>query len=62
MKHPKPTKTFPLEIAEELHKRLKIEAIKEDKSLHSLIIDTLVDRVRDKPVKYETMPKKEDGQ
>ncbi len=62
MKHPKPTKTFPLEIAEDLHKRLKIEAIKEDKSLHSLIIDTLVERVQEKQGKYETTPKEEDGQ
>lgn len=59
MKTPKPTKTFPLEIAEDLHKRLKIEAIKEDKSLHSLIIDTLVERVQEKPGMYEATPTKE---
>ena len=62
MKNPKPTKTFPLEIAEDLHKRLKIEAIREDKSLHSLIIDTLVERVQEKPGTYRTTPKKEEGQ
>jgi predicted HicB family RNase H-like nuclease len=37
----KSTKTFPLEIEEPLHKRLKMKAIEEDKTLHSFIIDTL---------------------
>ena len=59
MKPAKPTKTFPLDIAEDLHKRLKIEAINEDKSLHSLIIDTLVERVQEKQGTYEATPRKE---
>jgi len=43
----KSTKTFPLEIEDELHKRLKVKAIEEDKTLHSLIIDTLSARVQE---------------
>ena len=48
-KSKKPTKTFPLEIEDGLHKTLKVMAIKEDKTLHSLIIDTLSARIQEEP-------------
>lgn len=41
----KRAKTFPLEIEDGLHKALKMLAIQEDKSLHTLIIETLEMRV-----------------
>lgn len=50
----RPTKTFPLEIEEGLHKRLKVRAIEEDKTLHSLIIDTLLERVQEEGKTYQT--------
>ncbi len=50
-------KTFPLEIEEELHKSLKIKAIEEGVTLHTLIIDTLSNRVQEKPTPYRTKPK-----
>ncbi|MEI6034880.1 MAG: hypothetical protein WCS65_11450 [Verrucomicrobiae bacterium] len=46
------TKTFPLEIENELHKTLKVMAIKEDKTLHSLIIDTLSACIQEEPGIY----------
>ena len=46
-KEKKSTKTFPLELEESLHKSLKVKAIEEDKTLHSLIIDTLSSRLLD---------------
>ncbi|HRQ90512.1 MAG TPA: toxin-antitoxin system HicB family antitoxin [Bacteroidia bacterium] len=55
---PKKTKTFPLEIEDDLHKRLKVKAIEEDKTLHSLIIDTLSARVQEEPVLYKTRTEK----
>ena len=61
MKQPKSTKTFPLEIEEELHKRLKIEAIKENKSLHSLIIETLAEKVQESTSVYKTTRKERKG-
>lgn len=54
----KPRKTFPLEIEEDLHKSLKIRAIEEGKTLHSLIIDTLSARVQEEPGEYRVKPKK----
>lgn len=48
----KSTKTFPLEIDENLHKALKHKAIESDKTLHAFIIDTLVSRVSEEPAKY----------
>ena len=42
----KSTKTFPLEMEDGLHKALKVMAIKEDKTLHALIVDTLSARVQ----------------
>jgi len=49
----KPTKTFPLEIEEGLHKALKVRAIEEDKTLHSLIIEALSDRLQEEPTPYQ---------
>lgn len=46
------TKTFPLEIEQGLHKALKMKAIEEDKTLHSLIIETLSAQVQDVPTGY----------
>ncbi len=48
----KPTKTFPLEIEDELHKALKVRAIEEDKTLHTLIIEALADRVQEDATPY----------
>lgn len=48
----KPKKTFPLEIEDDLHKALKVRAIHEDKTLHSLIIETLSARVSEEPASY----------
>lgn len=48
----RPKKTFPLEIEDDLHKALKVRAIQEDKTLHSLIIDTLSARVSEEPSAY----------
>lgn len=50
-------KTFPLEIEEKLHKLLKIKAIEEGVTLHTLIIDTLLTRVHEDPVSYRAKPK-----
>ena len=47
------TKTFPLEIEGDLHKALKVRAIKEDKTLHSLIIETLSLRVQEESSRYQ---------
>jgi predicted HicB family RNase H-like nuclease len=56
------TKTFPLEIEDDLHKALKVRAIEEDKTLHSLIIETLSSRVQEEPARYRvTKPKKGGG-
>ncbi len=38
-------KTFPIELDENLHKRLKIAAIEEGLTLHDLIIRTLEEKV-----------------
>jgi predicted HicB family RNase H-like nuclease len=54
---PKARKTFPLEIEEELHKSLKIKAIEEGKTLHSLIIDTLSSQIMEDPGKYGSSTK-----
>ena len=48
----KPKKTFPLEIEDDLHKALKVRAIEEDKTLHSLIIETLSARIQEEPAEY----------
>jgi len=37
---------------DELHKTLKVMAIREDKTLHSLIIDTLSARIQEEPGVY----------
>ena len=39
------TKTFPIELDEALHKRLKIAAIEEGVTLHDLIVKALEERV-----------------
>lgn len=52
------TKTFPLEIEDDLHKALKVRAIEEDKTLHSLIIETLSSRLQEEPERFQaTKPK-----
>jgi predicted HicB family RNase H-like nuclease len=48
----KSTKTFPLEIDENLHKALKHKAIESDMTLHAFIIDMLVSRVSEEPTTY----------
>jgi predicted HicB family RNase H-like nuclease len=48
----KPKKTFPLEIEDDLHKALKVRAIQEDKTLHTLIIETLSARMNEEPASY----------
>ena len=48
----KAKKTFPLEFEEELHKSLKIRAVEEGKTLHSLIIETLSAKVEEELTKY----------
>lgn len=53
-------KTFPLEIEEELHKSLKIRAIEEGVTLHTLIIDTLSTCVREEPTPYRTKPRQKE--
>lgn len=49
----RPPKTFPLEIEDYLHKALKVQAIEEDKTLHSLIIETLSARIQEEPAIYQ---------
>ena len=56
--NPQRRKTFPLEIEGELHKSLKIKAIQEGVTLHTLIIDTLSTRVQEEPAPYRANPKK----
>ena len=46
-------KTFPLEIDGDLHKALKVRAIEEDKTLHSLIIEALSERVQEDPIPHQ---------
>lgn len=58
-KSAKPTKTFPLEIEEDLHKALKMRAVHEDKTLHALIIETLSQQVNEAPAPYGFSQKKE---
>lgn len=45
-------RTFPLEMEDDLHKALKYKAIELDKTLHTLIIETLVARVQEEPAQY----------
>jgi len=56
--NPPRRKTFPLEIEEGLHKSLKIKAIEEGVTLHTLIIDTLSTRVQEESVPYRAKPRK----
>lgn len=49
----KPAKTFPLEIEDDLHKALKVRAIQEDKTLHSLIIEKLSACLNEEPPPYK---------
>lgn len=58
MENSRRRKTFPLEIEEELHKSLKIKAIEEGVTLHTLIIDTLSTRVQEEPVPYRVKQKR----
>ena len=37
-------KTFPIELDEDLHKRLKIDAIEEGLTLHNLVLRTLEEK------------------
>ena len=46
------TKTFPVELDEYLHKRLKIAAIEEGLTLHDLIVKTLQERVGEETAKW----------
>ena len=39
------SKTFPIELDEDLHKRLKIAAIEEGLTLHDLVVRTLEEKV-----------------
>ena len=61
-KSKKSTKTFPLEIEDDLHKQLKMKAIEEDKTLHSLIIETLSSRVQEAPPAYGARSQKGESQ
>ncbi|MFN0316085.1 MAG: hypothetical protein ACKVQA_13740 [Burkholderiales bacterium] len=45
-------KTFPLEIEDHLHKALKYKAIETNQTLHSLIIETLKEKVQEEPASY----------
>jgi len=49
----KRSKTFPLEIREDLHKALKHRAIETDQTLHSYIIEALVFHVKEEDVGYQ---------
>lgn len=53
----KKIKTFPLDIHEDLHKALKVSAIEEGKTLHSLIIETLTARIQEQPGAYHAKPR-----
>ena len=55
-------KTFPLEIEESLHKALKHKAIELDMSLHAYIIDTLVSRVNEDTITYNSGAETEQNQ
>ena len=57
----KTKKTFPLEIEESLHKALKHKAIELDMSLHAYIIDTLVSRVNEETVVYNSGAKTDEN-
>ena len=52
-------KTFPVELDENLHKRLKIAAIEEGLTLHDLIVKTLQERVDDNGTVASTSAKRE---
>lgn len=41
-------KTYPLELEEELHKELKIQAVEEDKSLKDLMLEALEDYLEER--------------
>jgi len=45
-------KTFPLEMADDLHKALKYKAIESDRTLHAYIIETLMAKVQEEPAGY----------
>lgn len=45
-------KTFPLEMADALHKALKFKAIESDQTLHAYIIETLMAKVQEEPTHY----------
>ncbi|PYK65403.1 MAG: hypothetical protein DME21_01365 [Verrucomicrobia bacterium] len=52
-------KTFPVELDENLHKRLKIAAIEEGLTLHDLIVKILQERVGDNGTGASTSAKRE---
>ena len=56
----KRTKTFPLEMEDELHRALKHKAIESDKSLHSFIIETLSAKLQEAPGQYHTSANSKD--
>lgn len=41
------SKTFPIEMKEDLHRKLKIRAVNEGKSLHALILEILASSIRE---------------
>ncbi|MEP7150489.1 MAG: hypothetical protein ABI856_02165 [Nitrospira sp.] len=45
-------KTFPLEMAEDLHKALKYKAIESDQTLHAYITEILMAKVQEEPAVY----------
>jgi hypothetical protein len=52
-------KTFPIELDQELHKRLKIAAIEEGITLHDLIVMTLEEKVGANAASRKTSTKRE---
>ena len=50
-------KTFPIELSEDLHKRLKHAAVDEGMTLHEWILRTLTEKVGSNRVPAEAPPK-----
>jgi predicted HicB family RNase H-like nuclease len=49
---PKRYKTFPLQMADDLHKALKHKALESDQTLHAYIIEALTTKVREELAHY----------
>ena len=54
-------KTFPIELDEDLHKRLKIAAIEEGLTLHDWIVRTLEEKLVGNGTDGRTSPKRKDS-